>query len=423
MSERVKLGDIADISVGFPFESGMFNIEGRGIRLVRGVNVTERELRFGIESRWWDDESVDLKPYLLAENDIVVGMDGSKVGKNFAVIKKDELPLLLVQRVASIRAKDGISQKFLWAWISSSVFSRYVDLVKTGSTIFHISGDQIRDFTILLPDYNTQEKLGTLIFNLDTKIANNNAINAELEALAKTIYDYWFLQFEFPNEEGLPYKSSGGRMVWSEELKREIPEGWGVGTLKDYGEIVAGGTPDTENPEFYCEHGISWITPKDLSITNDMYISHGERDITELGLKKSSAVLMPKGSVLMSSRAPIGYLAISLNEITTNQGFKSIVPKKEYGSEFVYYTLRTYVPAFIKKSGQTTFKEVSKGTLEEFSTFVPDERVLTLFNSIIRPIGEKRALLEKENRELAAIRDWLLPMLMNGQVGFKEDVR
>ena len=122
----------------------------------------------------------------------------------------------------------------------------------------------------------------------------------------------------------------------------------------------------------------------------------------------------------MSSRAPIGYLAISLNEITTNQGFKSIVPKKEYGSEFVYYTLRTYVPAFIKKSGQTTFKEVSKGTLEEFSTFVPDERVLTLFNSIIHPLGEKRVLLEKENRELAALRDWLLPMLMNGQVGFKD---
>ena len=354
------------------------------------------------------------------KNDVLIAKDGSYLKHVFVITENKEEAVLSsigilrpdMTKVNPYYIKYYLSSEF----VKKQVKKKYV----SGSALPRIILKNFENIEIPYVGLDIQNKIVSVLKSFDDKITNNENINAELESLAKTIYDYWFLQFEFPNEKGLPYKSSGGKMVWSEELKREIPEGWGVGTLKDYGEIVAGGTPDTENPEFYCEHGISWITPKDLSITNDMYISHGERDITELGLKKSSAVLMPKGSVLMSSRAPIGYLAISLNEITTNQGFKSIVPKKEYGSEFVYYTLRTYVPAFIKKSGQTTFKEVSKGTLEEFSTFVPDERVLTLFNSIIHPLGEKRVLLEKENRELAALRDWLLPMLMNGQVGFKD---
>ena len=144
--KKYKLGDIADIIVGFPFESEKFNIQGNGVRLVRGMNVSERYLRFGDDSRWWSELTDDLLPYYLKENDIVIGMDGSKVGRNFAIVNKNDLPLILVQRVACIRAKENFNQKFIWQYISSSRFLEYVNTIKTGSAIPHISGKQIADF-------------------------------------------------------------------------------------------------------------------------------------------------------------------------------------------------------------------------------------------------------------------------------------
>lgn len=145
--------------------------------------------------------------------------------------------------------------------------------------------------------------------------------------MAKTIYDYWFVQFDFPDENGNPYKSFGGKMTWNDKLKTQIPQYWQSGTLSAYGMILSGGTPFTGNLNFYAEEGIAWITPNDLSNnTSNMFISHGERDISLQGLNSSSATLIPPESILLSTRAPIGYIAISMNELTTNQGFKTLVP-------------------------------------------------------------------------------------------------
>lgn len=239
----------------------------------------------------------------------------------------------------------------------------------------------------------------------------------------KTIYDYWFLQFEFPNEEGKPYKSSGGKMAWNEELKREIPKGWSSGTLSDYGNIIGGGTPSTTNETYYTEpyKGIAWITPYDLANTTDKYIEHGARDITKEGLQKSSAVLMPAGSVLMTSRAPIGYLAISQNEICTNQGFKSIVPNKKYGKEFVYHSLSALMP-YIKSQGVgSTFSEISGTTLKNLPCLCPDIIISNKFEKLVEKFAIKQSICESENRELISLRDFLLPLLMNGQVTFRDD--
>lgn len=258
-----------------------------------------------------------------------------------------------------------------------------------------------------------------LIYDIDRKIENNNHINGELESIAKTIYDYWFLQYEFPNKDGQPYKSSGGKMVWNDELKKDIPEGWKNGILEDVGEIVSGGTPSTEHPEYYCKNGIAWITPNDLSNSNDKYITHGERNISEMGLSNSSAKLMPKGTVLLTSRAPIGYIGIAINEVCTNQGFKSVVPNKKYGSEFIYYTIKKMV-AYLKSLGTgSTFTEISKNIVAQVKIVLPEETVVNKFEKIISEISSQRRILEEENRELVSLRDFLLPLLMNGQVGFK----
>ena len=127
-------------------------------------------------------------------------------------------------------------------------------------------------------DYVNQIRIAAILGSIDEKIELNRKKIVELEALAKTIYDYWFVQFDFPDKNGKPYKSSGGKMVWNEQLKREIPDGWEVGTVGELGEIVAGGTPSTNNPSYWSQDGIAWITPKDLSLTNNKYIRHVEHD-------------------------------------------------------------------------------------------------------------------------------------------------
>lgn len=261
-----------------------------------------------------------------------------------------------------------------------------------------------------------QIEVAKVLSDLDAKIELNNKINTELEAMAKLIYDHWFVQFDFPDENGQPYKYSGGKMVYNKKLKREIPEGWEDGVLEDLGQIITGGTPSTKNKDYFTENGIAWISPKDLSNCNNKYIDKGATDITQLGLRKSSAKLMPQGSILLTTRAPIGYIGISLNEVCTNQGFKSIVPFEKFGSEYVYYTVKFNVP-FLQKIGVgSTFKEISKELFSKVKTVIPEKRTLELFIAQITPISERIKIAEKENKKLAELRDWLLPMLMNGQV-------
>lgn len=153
-----------------------------------------------------------------------------------------------------------------------------------------------------------------------------------------------------------------------------------------------------------------------------MFISHGERDITQLGYDSCSTVLIPSGSVLMSSRAPIGYLAIAANEVCTNQGFKSIICNKGFCSEFVYYTLQHNIPRIAKKGSGTTFAEVSKDSLGSFGILVPPIEIIDKFNSIVNPMCLMRKEKEKESIELSKVRNELLPVLMNGQATLKESL-
>ena len=270
---------------------------------------------------------------------------------------------------------------------------------------------------LLLPEYNEQVKAGDLLFLCNQKIELNNKINAELEAMAKLLYDYWFVQFDFPNENGKPYKSSGGKMVYNEELKREIPEGWEAGTLNDIGEIIGGSTPSKANKQNFTTNGTPWITPKDLSLNSGKkFISNGEIDASPLGVKNASLKIMEKGTVLLSSRAPIGYLAIARKNVTTNQGFKSFVPSKGYPTSYIFYTIQNAIPIIEQNSSGSTFKEVSGSTLKGIKTLIPDSIVIDAFEKISSPIFKQQDTLELENEKLSELRDWLLPMLMNGQV-------
>ena len=186
--------------------------------------------------------------------------------------------------------------------------------------------------------------------------------------------------------------------------------------LSDLGTVVAGGTPSKTKPEYYSEQGIAWITPKDLSLNKSKFISHGEIDISELGFSKSSATKMPTGTVLFSSRAPIGYIAIAVNEVTTNQGFKSVVPNENIGTAFMYYLLKFLLPTIEGMASGSTFKEISGAGMKSVPVVIPDNETIEKFNTFCTPIFQQQEVLETENSRLTDIRDALLPKLMSGEL-------
>ena len=260
-----------------------------------------------------------------------------------------------------------------------------------------------------------QNQIVATLSSYDHKIALNRAINHNLAAMAKQLYDYWFVQFDFPNQDGKPYKSNGGKMVWNEKLKREIPEGWNAKRIDEITIVYNGATPSTTEEDNY-RGDIIWITPKDLSSQQQKFIYQGERNISQKGYDSCSTHILPINSILMSSRAPIGLLAITKTELCTNQGFKNFVPKEDYFSTYLYYYLLSHIKQIEQLGTGTTFKEVSREDISAFLILFPLEETLRQWEKIIYSIDNKQLFIQKQMETLTKQRDELLPLLMNGQV-------
>ena len=243
---------------------------------------------------------------------------------------------------------------------------------------------------VVLPELSIQKCVVEIISTIQKKIVNNQELNDNLEQQAQSYFQELFVDNADPE--------------------------WAIGTISDLGTVVGGSTPSKAKPEYYTESGIAWITPKDLSINKSKFVSHGENDITELGLKNSSAAIMPEGTVLFSSRAPIGYIAIAAGEVTTNQGFKSVVPKPEIGTPFVYFFLKNTLPVIEGMASGSTFKEVSGSTMKNVPAVISDAETLAKFSDFCAPIFAQQRILEEQNQSLATLRDNLLPKLMSGEI-------
>lgn len=245
-----------------------------------------------------------------------------------------------------------------------------------------------------IPSLEVQEKVASILASIDSKIETNNKINGNLLEQARSYFEKLFID--------------------------EASSNWKEGCLADLGAIVAGGTPSKACPEYFTENGIAWITPKDLSNDRSVFVTHGEIDITDLGYSKSSATKMPKGSVLFSSRAPIGYIAIAANEVTTNQGFKSVVPNKNVGTGFMYFLLEALLPTIENMASGSTFKEISGSAMKVVPTVIPDNGTLKRFNDFCEPLLAAVEVMEQQSRLLTMQRDVLLPKLMSGDLDISE---
>ena len=289
--------------------------------------------------------------------------------KRFAYIDFDPTDYIASTKLMVIRSSDKVRPRYLFHFLKrQEMLDELQALAESRSGTFpQITFSELALFEIKLPSLETQDRIVAVIDSFENKIALNNRINHNLEEQAQALYKSWFVDFE-------PFK--GGEFADSE--LGLIPAGWRVGTLSELGDIVAGGTPSKSKPEYYTNNGIAWLTPKDLSVKCNKFTARGETDITEDGYKNSSAKLMPRGSVLFSSRAPIGYISIAKGYICTNQGFKSVVPTYA-GTAYIYYWLLENTDAIESQASGSTFKEASGSLMKSFPALVPEKSVIESF--------------------------------------------
>ena len=303
----------------------------------------------------------------------------------------DPVDFCIAQDMVAIRANpDIIYNYYLLTVLRSRNIQLQIANTSVGDVIPHFKKSFFDRIMIPVPPIAIQKVIGDYYMAFSNKIELNQKINENLEQQAQSYFQELFV--DNANSE------------------------WTTGTISDLGTIVGGSTPSKAKPEYYTESGIAWITPKDLSINKSKFVSHGENDITELGLKNSSAAIMPEGTVLFSSRAPIGYIAIAAGEVTTNQGFKSVVPKPEIGTPFVYFFLKNTLPVIEGMASGSTFKEVSGSTMKNVPAVIPDAETLAKFSDFCAPIFAQQRILEEQNQSLATLRDNLLPKLMSGEI-------
>lgn len=337
--------------------------------------------------------------YLLDGEYLLVAEDGANLVTRTQNIANLVSGKIWVNNHAHILGYNGKCPLELLGFILNHLnISPYV----TGCAQPKLNQDNLRRITIKLPE--KVDEVSSFLSFIDDKIAINRRISENLEAQAQALFKHWFIDFA-------PFKD--GKFIDSE--LGMIPEGWRVGRLEELGDIVGGATPSKAESSYYTSKGIAWLTPKDLSNNLLKFTSRGEIDITQEGYNSCSAKIMPKGSVLFSSRAPIGYLTIAKNDICTNQGFKSVVPRYA-GTAFIYYLLKFNTKRIESMSSGTTFKEASGSLMKSLAVIIPPKSLIDDFEASVIEIFNEQEVIEQENLRLAQLRDTLLPKLMSGQI-------
>lgn len=296
--------------------------------------------------------------------------------------------------------------RFLYYWLKNN----YEQLRTLAAGVRkNLNSDDIKSFPF--PDVNVTEqtKIADVLSSIDNAIQNNNLICNELESMSKTLYDYWFTQFDFPNAEGKPYRSSGGEIEWNEQLKREIPKGWNVGNLYDIADPINGLACQKHRPK-ENEESLPVVKIKEMheGITE-------ETELVSVNIPKKHKIF--DGDILFSWSATLEVMYWFGGDAGLNQHIFKVVPISGFSKEYVYHQFSAYVINFVKmaEARKTTMGHITTDHLEQSRIVLPPSEIVQAFSEIVEPIHEKIGQCQKENRELIKLRNWLLPMLMNGQ--------
>ena len=401
-STFVKLGDIADLTVGYVGNMTQ-EYKEEGVYFFRSLNIKpfyidKTDLLY-ISSEF----NEKIKKSKLNEGDLVIVRTGQP--GTCCVIPKEYDGCNCSDLVIVRPNQEFVNPYYLEAYINFMA-QKQINHHQVGAIQKHFNVGSAKEMLVFLPDRDKQERIANLIRNINSKIENNNKINAELESMAKTIYDYWFLQFEFPNEEGKPYKSSGGKTVWNEELKSEIPEGWEVTTIGDVTvchdskRIPLTGNEREEikgNIPYYGATGIMG------------YVNRPIFDGDYVLVAEDGSVMDAKGNPIIQRAS---------GKIWVNNHAHVLEPIKNYSCKLLMMILKN-IPVASIKTGSIQMK-INQENLNKVKILDIPNEIKKQINKQLETIDKMILENNKENQELASLRDFLLPLLMNGQVGFKE---
>ena len=360
------------------------------------------------------DYNQKLHKFSVKNNDFLVSCSGVNMGAIYQLKEPFEQGIIN-QALLCIRLNNEIVNDDYFYYLFKKLISKRIITGTGDSTIPNFPSLQvIKKVEIDLPDIKTQEKIASVLSTLDKKIEINNRINEELEAMSKTLYDYWFVQFEFPNEEGKPYKSSGGKMIWNEELKREIPEGWEVQRLEKLMRVIRGASPRPIE-DYLSNKGISWIKISDVTSTNNRFVIETKQFIINEGVSKSR-LLKSDTLILSNSATPAIPKIVKINSCVHDGWLIIDSYKKGLTQEFMFHYFEYERPRIICLGNGSIFKNLKTEYVKDLKIVIPKKEVLEKLTPRLKKISEQIYICSKENKKLEELRDWLLPMLMNGQV-------
>ena len=412
--EKYKLGDIADIIGGVTYDKK--DIVSEGIRILRGGNIQNNTIILKNDDVFLPDSYYNISNALKEFDTVIVASTGSVdvLGKSATVFS----PLNNIQIGAFlriIRPKKKEYASLIAYYLRSRYFRNYIQKQAKGTSINNIRNEYLENFYLHLPDDSMIENFSTLYENIEKKLNLNRAINHNLVAMAKQLYDYWFVQFDFPNEEGKPYKSSGGKMVWNQKLKKEIPEGWEVKELNEIIKVKDGThtSPKPQNEGYYLitskhisENGIDFNSAYRISI----------EDYTEINRRS----LVESRDILFSMIGTIGQKYL-VTERTINYAIKNMaLLKTSQYTEIVYY-----IWLYLSSIDYIRYESnVISGSIQKFMSLDAMRKIPILYNlekilsfqKIVTNLFQQISITNSENKILTKQREELLPLLMNGQV-------
>ncbi|MEZ5305529.1 MAG: restriction endonuclease subunit S [Pyrinomonadaceae bacterium] len=316
------------------------------------------------------------------------------------------------------KRSDQIVPEYAGYFFRSNKFRQDVTAMSSLSTRASLNNEMLGRLKMLLPPIETQKAIGRVLKSFDDKIEVNRHMNATLEAIARALFKAWFVDFEpvHANRENRPSTSASPEIakLFPSDFENGIPKGWRVGKLGDVLEAKGGTTPSTKNSTFWDGENF-WATPKDLSNLRFPVLLKTERKITDEGVRQISSGVLPQGTLLLSSRAPIGYLAISQVPVSINQGFIAI-QGKDVSNLYMLFWLKENMESVKSRANGSTFQEISKSSFREVEIAVPMNSVRERFETFAIPIFEKIVTNEIESENLAEIRNSLLPRLISGRI-------
>ena len=407
--KKYALSDVCTIVPGFAFKSNEFG-SGENIAVkIKDIEPPSVNIK--------NAERVCFTPqdkFRLSKGDYIMAMTGATIGK-VGKLQIDAKNVYINQRVCKFNPITNVCDKeYLYYVLSAPSFRNFIyNNVDSKLAQPNIGHPTIYKYTHLFPtDIKEQKLIASVLNNIDRKIELNKQINDNLEAMAKQLYDYWFVQFDFPNEEGKPYKSSGGAMVWNEKLKREIPEGWYAENICKIANILSGGTPSKAVDEYWNNGTIPFFGPTDCN--GSVFQIKTADHITQKGLEHCASSLFEEGIVIITARGSIGKLIIVGTPMAMNQSCYALQSKEgEY--EYLYFLTTQLIDCLKAKGSGSVFKSIIASDIEHSTLCVATENVVSDFCKKVKPLFEKLKANTIEIAELTKQRDELLPLLMNGQ--------